>query len=147
AAANPLRLQLLMHAGTAVAPLAGPVDRADLHSESLIRPLSLLGASPLRRIETGTQDPKHPADHQDLELASMCLNAGVLQRDSLAKYAAAFFRKAFSCLAYSSSRRKRRSSCSWLVSFPLPAKTSPPVSPSRLSACRFQVRSMSGRIP
>src|SRR5262245_18656966 len=73
ATANALRRQLLMHAGTAVALLAGSVDGADLHSKALISPLSLPGASPLRCIETGTRDPKHPAHHQDRKLAPMRL--------------------------------------------------------------------------
>ncbi len=147
AAANPPRLQRCIHAGTAIAPLAGPVDRADFHSESLIGLRSLPSASLLSGIEAGPRNPTHAAHQRDLERAPLRVHTGGLQRDARAKEAAAFFRKAFSCVACSSARRKLRIASAWLVSFPLPGKPSPPVRPARRSACRFHVCTMAGRMP
>src|SRR5206468_9139419 len=66
-------------------------------------------------------------------------NAGVLHRDSFAKNAAAFFKKSRSWRSTSTSRRKRRSSCSGVS----PLGGGPPA--ARVSCC-FQWRNWSGRI-
>jgi len=73
-------------------------------------------------------------------------HAGVLHDRSFAKYAAAFFKKSRSWVTNSSSRRKRRTSCSALATLPCPGNTSVSVS-SLASTCCFQWRSISQRIP
>ena len=117
-----------MNSRAAVAALAGSVAGSNLDPEALIGLLALPDTSPLRCREAGARHPQRPAHQRDLKLAPICLNAGVDHGDSLAKYAAACFRKAYSCLACSNSRRNRQIS-------------------SRLSAGRFHVRSMTGRSP
>lgn len=97
------------------------------------------GLPPLRpallgRIVAGAADSQHPAHQRNAELPPMGSDAGVLHRDSLAKYVAAFYRNATSWRATSSPRRSRRISVSWAGGCPWPGNMSDGASPTRPSA-------------
>src|SRR5690625_4259253 len=147
AAADALGGKLGVYARATVRFLAHAVSSAYVNEESLVFPGSPTGLPLAPGVVARATYAESATHERERVLASVLLDACVLHRDSLAKYAAAFFRKSRSCLTSSNSRRSLRISSSWLVSLPWPGKTSAPMSPERLSACCFHLRSISERIP
>src|SRR5690625_1570747 len=152
AAADALGGKLGVYARATVRFLAHAVSSAYVNEESLVFPGSPAGLPLAPGVVARAAYAESATHERERVLASVLLDACVLHRDSLAKYAAAFFRKSRSCLTSSNSRRSLRISSSWLVSLPWPGKTSAPESsepesPERPSACCFHLRSMSERIP
>src|SRR5258707_9027002 len=73
-------------------------------------PLARLSVAPLEK--PAARYTQYVAQSCDRLPASLCCDPGVLHRDSLAKYAAAFFNISLSTFAAASSRRNRSTSAS-----------------------------------
>src|SRR5258706_6180035 len=146
AAGSPRSPQFAVDPRTAVCSPTGFINGSNNHSQTLIFCGPRTGGSSLCGIETGATNLQHPAHQHHRKFLTMNSNAGVLHDRSFAKYAAAFFRKSRSCSRRSTSRRKRRSSSSWPLALPAPMKTFFRAR-GKPATCRFQLRSMSARIP
>src|ERR1044072_949833 len=137
---------LAMDAWCAVGFSTALINGANNGAQDLIFPCSRTAGSPFRRIEAGATNLQCSTHREHRKLLPVQADAGVLHGFSFAKYAAAFFRKSRSSVTRANSCRKRRSSCSRLVTRPCPRNTSFK-EPSLPSTCRFQARNISGRIP
>jgi hypothetical protein len=67
------------------------VNNSNVQAQTLIRLCPLTQRALLCRVEAGTGHTEHAAHQGDRKHLTVRLDAGVLHRDSLAKYAAAFF--------------------------------------------------------
>lgn len=85
-----LCLELLVYPRAAVPPIALPADGTNLETESLFGTLALSRAALPSRVEAGARNPEHSAQERDRKLLPVRPNAGVLHRDSLARYTVAF---------------------------------------------------------
>lgn len=65
----------------------------DFNAESLLLSCALTRRPHRPVVEAGAADLECTTHQGNLELASVCLDSGVLHRDSLAKYSVAFFKK------------------------------------------------------
>src|SRR5215470_10065169 len=105
--------------------------------QDLILPCARTTGSTFRSIEACPTNLQCATHNHHRKLLPVQADAGVLHDFSFAKYAAAFFKKSRSSVTRARSCRKRRSSCSWLVTRPWPRKISFK-EPSLPSTCRFQ---------
>src|SRR5437762_949210 len=140
------RAYFAMHPRTAIGLAAGLMNRPNDRPQGFIVLGSFAWSPARRRIEAGPTNSQHSTHQGHRELLPVAAHAGVLHDGSFAKYAAAFFKKSRSWVTSSSSRRKRRTSCSALATLPDPGKVSL-LAPSFPSTCCFQWRSISERIP
>ncbi len=113
ATAHALPLQLRMHAWTTLGAPALPEDGLNVAVEVLITLGAMARPSSLRRVASGPRHATQAAHARDRKLVLVGADTGVLHRDSVAKYAAAFLRKSRSWRKTSFSRRRRCSSAAW----------------------------------
>ena len=92
-------------------PAAGlGVQGLDMHQQRLVAqalPLSIAGTAHEVRVAAGRADLQYPALHRDRPQVAVLLDEGVLQIDSLAKYAVAFPKMSRLIFARTSSARSR----------------------------------------
>src|SRR5947209_10789170 len=132
----PLRLQLLVHAGTAVALLACGVDGGDLDGEALrvLGPRRHRARAP--RVESGAGHLQDGTQAPHREVGLLLQDEGEPHPCSLTKKAVAFFRMSLSiCNPFTSRRSRASSSRSSVVSAPARPR------PASTSACRTHARS------
>src|SRR5438445_5553672 len=132
----PLRLQLLVHPGTAVALLARGVDGGDLDGEALRVPGLRRHRPRAPRIESGAGHLQDGTQAPHREVGLLLQDEGEPHPCSLTKKAVAFFRMSRSiCNRFTSRRSRASSSRSSVVSAPARPR------PASTSACRTQARS------
>ena len=142
-----LRLQLLVHPRTAVRPATRLVNRPNLLREVRIRGRVRTRRPGHPRIVPGLRHREHPAHGRDVELRGVVQDERESHRACLEKKAVAFPKMSRSSRSTVFSRRNRRISSSWLVSFPFPGKISGAPRPAcSATTCRHWY-SVSGRIP
>src|SRR5262245_19794255 len=147
AAGSPRSPQFAVDTRTAVSSPTGFMNGSNDHAQTLVFFGSRTGRSFLGGIEAGATNFQRPAHQHHGKFVTMNSNAGVLHDRSFAKYAAAFFRKSRSCCSCSTSQRKRLTSSSAPLAFPWPMKMLFFCAGGKPATCRFQLRSISGRIP
>src|ERR1700682_368468 len=100
------------HADTTIALLALRVNDGHLRIERSIGEIPIARSTLAPLHEATARYAEHLAQSRDRLPAGLCFDPGVLHRDSLTKYAAAFFRISLSVLAEASSRFNRSTSAS-----------------------------------
>ncbi len=110
------------------------VNGRNLHIQCRVSKAARTGRSASPLAVSGARDLQQSAHSGNCKLVAVCIHPGVLHRDPLAKYAAAFFNTSTSSFVSANSRRSRAFSASNSVGARLAGV------PARSPACSFPAR-------